>query len=278
MIKLYRLSICLLLLCLIVSGNEFSVVAGGRSKSKPKVQKGPDVKALAKLERSGKLSKSDKKKLAQQRAAIRAAQLRAIAAHEAALKNGATTNIMNDDTAGQDPDVRTAAIQALDGKAGTVVVMDPNNGKVYAIVNQKMAIGSPVKPCSTVKPIVSIAALQENVFDPNVELTASHGRSMVLTDALARSDNPFFQELGRRLGYDSSSLRAKFWLRSTNRSEFAKRRRGICSRRIFGVDVEPWRWFWCDGDAALNLHRSHCKWGEFICSSHSEINRRRSKF
>jgi penicillin-binding protein 2 len=224
MIKLYRLSICLLLLCLIVSGNEFSVVAGGRSKSKPKVQKGPDVKALAKLERSGKLSKSDKKKLAQQRAAIaaearrraeearrrelarlaaiRAAQLRAIAAHEAALKNGATTNIMNDDTAGQDPDVRTAAIQALDGKAGTVVVMDPNNGKVYAVVNQKMAIGSPVKPCSTVKPIVSIAALQENVFDPNVELTSSRGRSMVLTDALARSDNPFFQELGRRLGYD----------------------------------------------------------------------------
>ncbi len=228
MFKLYRLSICLIALCLI--GNELSAVAGKRSaakskqKAKVKVEKGPDLKALAKREKSGKLSKAEKRQLANQRAAIaaearrraeearrrelarqaaiRAARLRAIAAHEAALKNGTVANIMNDDTTGQDIDVRSAAIQALEGKAGTVVVMDPTNGKVYAVVNQKMAIGSPVKPCSTVKPIVSLAALQENVFDPNVELTSSRGRSMVLTDAIARSDNPFFQELGRRLGYD----------------------------------------------------------------------------
>ena len=231
MFKLYRLSICLIALCLIVSGNEIfaaskrpAAKAKAKTVQKAKVEKGPDLKALAKREKSGKLSKAEKRQLANQRAAIaaearrraeearrrelarlaaiRAAQLRAIAAHEAALKNGTTANIMNDDTTGQDLDVRSAAIQALDGKAGTVVVMDPTNGKVYAVVNQKMAIGSPVKPCSTVKPIVSLAALQENVFDPNVELTSSRGRSMVLTDAIARSDNPFFQELGRRLGYD----------------------------------------------------------------------------
>ena len=204
MFKLYRLSICLIALCLIVSGNE--ILAGGkRPAAKPKakakivqkakVEKGPDLKALAKREKSGKLSKAEKRQLANQRAAIaaearrraeearrrelarlaaiRAAQLRAIAAHEAALKNGTAANIMNDDTNGQDLDVRSAAIQALDGKAGTVVVMDATNGKVYAVVNQKMALGSPVKPCSTVKPIVSLAALQENVFDPNVELTSS---------------------------------------------------------------------------------------------------------
>ncbi|HEX4950273.1 MAG TPA: penicillin-binding transpeptidase domain-containing protein [Blastocatellia bacterium] len=134
-------------------------------------------------------------------AAIRAARERAIRAHEEALKNVAANNIENDDTTGEDPIVRQAAIEALGGKAGTVVVMDATNGRVYSIVNQKMAIGSPVKPCSTVKPIVSLAALQENVFDPNAEVMF-RGGSMTLTDAVARSNNPFFQELGRRLGYD----------------------------------------------------------------------------
>ena len=173
---------------------------------------GPSLKALAKLERKGKLSKADKRKLAQARAeahrreiarqaAIRAARERAIRAHESALKNLAANNILNDETTGEDVVVRQAAIEALAGKAGTVVVMDATNGRVYSIVNQKMAISSPVKPCSTVKPIVSLAALQENVFDPNTEVTF-RGGSLTLTDAVAHSNNPFFQELGRRLGYD----------------------------------------------------------------------------
>jgi beta-lactamase class D len=184
-----------------------------RSGKKGKeVVKGPNLADLVKRERRGKLSKAEKRQLAAARAearrreaarlaAIRAARERAIRAHEAALKNVAANNIENDDTTGEDPIVRQAAIEALGGKAGTVVVMDATNGRIYSIVNQKMALASPVKPCSTVKPIVSLAALQESVFDPNAEL-ASRGRSMTLTDALARSDNPFFQELGRRLGYD----------------------------------------------------------------------------
>lgn len=186
---------------------------GKKGKDAPK---GPDLQELAKRERKGKLSKSEKKLLAQARAAaaaearrreiarqaaIRAARERAARAREEALKNLAAGNIENDDTTGEDPIVRQAAIEALGGKAGTVVVMDATNGKVYSIVNQKMALGSPVKPCSTVKPIVNLAALQENVFDPNTEVNF-RGGSMTMTDALARSNNPFFQELGRRLGYD----------------------------------------------------------------------------
>ncbi len=182
-------------------------------KKGKEVVKGPNLQDLAKRERRGKLSKAEKRQLANARAearrrelarlaAIRAARERAIRAHEAALKNLAANNIENDNTTGEDPIVRQAAIEALGGKAGTVVVLDATNGRVYSIVNQKMALSSPVKPCSTVKPIVSLAALQESVFDPNMELAASRGRSMTLTDAIARSDNPFFQELGRRLGYD----------------------------------------------------------------------------
>ncbi len=190
--------------------------ADRQSKKGRKEERGPKMQDLAKLERKGKLSKADKRKLASMRAAaaaearrrelarlaaIRAARERAIRAHESALKNLASNNILNDDTVGEDLTVRQAAIDALGGKAGTVVVMDATNGRVYSIVNQKMAISSPVKPCSTVKPIVSVAALQENVFDPNTEVNF-HGGSMTLTDAVARSNNPFFQELGRRLGYD----------------------------------------------------------------------------
>ena len=181
-------------------------------KKGKEVVKGPNLQDLAKRERKGRLSKGEKRQLAAARAeahrreqarlaAIRAARERAIHAHESALKNLAANNIENDDTMGEDPIVRQAAIEALGGKAGTVVVMDATNGRVYSIVNQKMALSSPVKPCSTVKPIVSLAALQENVFDPNIEV-AFRGGSMTLTDAVARSNNPFFQELGRRLGYD----------------------------------------------------------------------------
>jgi cell division protein FtsI/penicillin-binding protein 2 len=57
-----------------------------------------------------------------------------------------------------------AAIDALGGRAGTVVVMDPNNGRIFTIVNQRMGIGSPVKPCSTIKLVVGLAALHEGVL------------------------------------------------------------------------------------------------------------------
>lgn len=185
--------------------------ADKRSRQKEKATRA-EIASLAKLERKGKLSKADRRKLAQLRsetrrreiarqAAIRAARERAARAHEAALRNLAAANILNDDTSGEDMVVRQASIEALSGKAGTVVVMDATNGRVYSIVNQKMAIASPVKPCSTVKPIVSLAALQESVFDPNVEVSF-RGGNMTLADAIARSNNPFFQELGRRLGYD----------------------------------------------------------------------------
>jgi penicillin-binding protein 2 len=66
-----------------------------------------------------------------------------------------------------------------------------------------MALGSPVKPCSTVKLIVGLGALHEGVFDPNQDVQlARNGWSLNLTDALAKSNNPFFQVLGRRLGFD----------------------------------------------------------------------------
>jgi cell division protein FtsI/penicillin-binding protein 2 len=80
--------------------------------------------------------------------------------------------------------------------------MDPNNGRILAVVNQRMALSSPVKPCSTVKLIVGLGALHESVFDPNQDVPLVGSYSLDLTDAIAHSNNLFFQVLGRRLGYD----------------------------------------------------------------------------
>lgn len=124
-------------------------------------------------------------------------------ARDAGLRNIAAANILRDETAGEDMEIRRVSIEALGGRSGTVVVMDPNTGRVYTVVNQQMALNSPVKPCSTVKLIVGLGALHESVFDPSESIQlARNGWGMDLTEAMARSNNPFFQVLGRRLGFD----------------------------------------------------------------------------
>lgn len=140
---------------------------------------------------------------ARARARARAlARLRVLRAREAALRNASISNINNDRTNGEDPEIRRVAVDALQGRAGTVVVMSPINGRVFTIVNQRMGIGTPVKPCSTIKLVVGLAALHEGVFDPNQDVQFSRRGSMNLTDAMARSNNPVFQVLGRLLGFE----------------------------------------------------------------------------
>jgi len=78
------------------------------------------------------------------------------------------------------------------------VVMDPLTGRVYSIVNQEWALRRGFKPCSTIKLVTGVAGLSENavpLFD-----TANDGFRLDLTSALAHSDNPFFQQVGARIG------------------------------------------------------------------------------
>jgi penicillin-binding protein 2 len=161
---------------------------------------------VSSLSKGGKLTRAERRTLASSRSrrarARYLARLRVVRARDSALRNIAAGNMLKDDEAGEDPEIRAAAVKALQGRSGTVVVMDPNNGRVYTVVNQRMALGSPVKPCSTVKMIVGLAALHEGVFDPDQEVQVSSRWGMNLTDALARSNNPVFQTLGRMLGYD----------------------------------------------------------------------------
>lgn len=106
-----------------------------------------------------------------------------------------------DITAGEDPVVRQAAIDALGDMNGTAVVINPSNGRILAMVNQKMALSPGGEPCSTIKLGVALAALSEGVVtrDTMVKLP---GFRMNLTEALAHSNNLYFETLGRELGFE----------------------------------------------------------------------------
>jgi membrane carboxypeptidase/penicillin-binding protein len=106
-----------------------------------------------------------------------------------------------DVTAGEDPVVRQAAIDALGDMNGTAVVIDPSNGRILAMVNQKLALSPGAEPCSTIKLTVAMAALSEGLVtrDTPVQLA---GFRMNMTQAIAKSNNLYFEELGRELGFD----------------------------------------------------------------------------
>jgi membrane carboxypeptidase/penicillin-binding protein len=114
----------------------------------------------------------------------------------------ASSDIFDGDvTAGEDPVVRQAAIDALGGMNGTAVVINPANGRILAMVNQKLALSPGAEPCSTIKITVAMAALSEGLVtrDTPVQLA---GFRMNMTDALAKSNNLYFEELGRELGFE----------------------------------------------------------------------------
>jgi penicillin-binding protein 2 len=114
----------------------------------------------------------------------------------------ASSDIFADDkTAGEDPVVRQAAIDALDGMNGTAVVIDPSNGRILAMVNQKLALSPGAEPCSTIKLTVGLAALSEGLVTSDTPVQLA-GFRMNMTQALAKSNNLYFEELGRELGFE----------------------------------------------------------------------------
>ena len=107
-----------------------------------------------------------------------------------------------DVTAGEDPVVRAAAIEALGNMNGTVVAIDPGNGRILAMVNQKLALSGGAEPCSTIKVSVALAALQEGIVTKDTPVNLGGGYHLTLTEALAHSNNLYFETLGRRLGFE----------------------------------------------------------------------------
>ena len=98
-----------------------------------------------------------------------------------------------------------AAVDALGRYNGSVVAVDPNTGRILTVVNQKIAFSDGYIPCSTIKPTIAIAALEENVITRDTMIKVGRRKYMNLTEALAHSNNAFFEELGRRMGFDTVS-------------------------------------------------------------------------
>ena len=106
-----------------------------------------------------------------------------------------------DVTAGEDPVVRQAVIAALGEMNGTALVIDPSNGRILAMVNQKLALSPGAEPCSTIKLSVALAALSEGLVTRETPVKLA-GFKMNMTQALAKSNNLYFEELGRELGFE----------------------------------------------------------------------------
>lgn len=107
-----------------------------------------------------------------------------------------------DNTAGEDPIVRRAAVDALGNMNGTVVAIEPTSGRVLAMVNQKLALSSGAQPCSTIKLSVALAALSEGLISKETPVSLGGHYRMNLTTALAHSNNAYFEALGRKLGFE----------------------------------------------------------------------------
>lgn len=109
---------------------------------------------------------------------------------------------------GEDLTIRKAAVEALGPYNGSVVVVDPQTGRILSMVNQRIALGSGFQPCSTIKISVALAGLREHVISPDTKLRLAGVGKMDLTYALAHSINYYFATLGTRLGYEKVSYYA----------------------------------------------------------------------
>jgi penicillin-binding protein 2 len=117
--------------------------------------------------------------------------------------NSFADNITSGDvTAGENPTVRAAAIEALGNMNGTALAIDPATGRILAMVNQKLALSSGAEPCSTIKLAVGLAALDEGLVTKDTPVNLGGHYTMTLTKALALSVNPYFETLGRMLGFE----------------------------------------------------------------------------
>jgi beta-lactamase regulating signal transducer with metallopeptidase domain/beta-lactamase class D len=119
----------------------------------------------------------------------------------AALPFETAVLIAGDNTEGEDAEVRRVALEALGSHAGSVIVMHPRTGRVYAVVNQEWAVRRMWSPASTMKLVTALAGMGEKAFDPAEKTrVTTRAERLDLADALAVSNNEYFKSLGARVG------------------------------------------------------------------------------
>jgi stage II sporulation protein D (peptidoglycan lytic transglycosylase) len=108
-----------------------------------------------------------------------------------------------------------AATAALGDRRGTIIVMDPQTGRVRAVVNPEIAFAESLPPGSTIKPFSALAAMKSGLIDETsqtlcrekythegFQTVCSHPRELAPmnpTEAIAYSCNYYFGKVGERL-------------------------------------------------------------------------------
>ncbi len=113
-----------------------------------------------------------------------------------------TSLTAGDVTTGEDSLIRQSLVDALGNYNGTALAIDPKNGRILSMVNQKMALGPGSEPCSTIKLTVALAALSEGLVKADTPVSLGGSYRVNLTYALAKSVNPYFEVLGRQMGFE----------------------------------------------------------------------------
>jgi SpoIID/LytB domain protein len=134
-----------------------------------------------------------------------------------------------------------AASEALGDREGAVLVMDPHNGRVRAVVNPRLAYEQAFPPGSTIKSFTALSAMRAGLVDREsriqcrgrfkgdaIDITCSHPKSnsqFNLSHALGYSCNYFFATMSGRLSFDafratlaSAGLGAKTGINATSES------------------------------------------------------------
>lgn len=114
-----------------------------------------------------------------------------------------------------DAQLERAAREALGDADGTIVVMDPQTGRLRAVINSRAAFNEAYAPGSAIKPFTALAALRRQLIDERtrklcrtryaykeLSISCPHQKTEVsfnLSQALAYSCNYFFGKVGERL-------------------------------------------------------------------------------
>jgi SpoIID/LytB domain protein len=114
-----------------------------------------------------------------------------------------------------DIQLERVAREALGSEDGTIIVMDPQTGRLRAVVNPRAAFTEGYAPGSAIKPFTALSALRLYLIDDrtrqlchtryaykDLSISCPHQKTDVsfnLTQALAYSCNYFFGKVGERL-------------------------------------------------------------------------------
>jgi beta-lactamase regulating signal transducer with metallopeptidase domain len=130
--------------------------------------------------------------------------LASVKADAAQLSGEMATLTADDDTEGEDEEVRRVALAALGERRGSVIVMDPRTGRVHTIVNQEWAVRRSWRPASVIKLVTGAAGVTEKLVQTAERVRVQpQSRPLNFTEALALSDNSYFSLVGQRVGSES---------------------------------------------------------------------------